>query len=69
MPNRCSLANCTYNYYGTEYTPIFEMLHHWPKDVQDDWKKFLHRDDAWQLSRIFICAKHFSEQDPCYFLL
>ena len=44
MPNRCSVANCTYDYDGYEYTAVFHMLHHWPKDVQDNWRKFLHRD-------------------------
>ena len=63
MPNRCNVANCTSNYDGTEYTPVFEMLNHWPKEVQDEWRKFLHRDDASQLTRVLICAKHFSEKD------
>ena len=40
MPNRCNVANCTSNYDGTEYTPVFEMLNHWPKEVQDEWRKF-----------------------------
>ena len=63
MPNRCSVANCTSNYDGTQYTPVFEMLNHWSKDTQEEWRKFLHREDAWELARVFICANHFGDDD------
>ena len=63
MPNRCSVANCSSNYDGTNYTPVFEMLNHWSKEVQEEWRRFLHRDDAWELVKVFICAKHFSDKD------
>ena len=58
MPNRCSVANCCSNYDGTDYVPVFEMLNHWSKGMQDEWRRFLHRDDAWKLARVFICARH-----------
>ena len=63
MPNRCSVANCCSNYDGTDYVPVFEMLNHWSKEMQDEWRRFLHRDDAWKLARVFICARHFCDED------
>ena len=68
MPNRCSVANCTSNYDGYEYAAVFQILHHWPKDVQDNWRKFLHRDDAWLLNKVYICTKHLVRRTS-YFLL
>ena len=32
------------------------MLNNWSNE-------FLHRDDAGELARVFICAKHFSDTD------
>ena len=63
MPNRCSVANCSSNYDGTNYTPVFEMLSHWSKEVKEEWRRFLHRDDAWELAKVFICLKQFSDND------
>ena len=63
MPNRCSVANCSSNYDGTDYTPVFEMANHWSKELQDEWRRFLHRDDAWELAKVFICSKHFADDD------
>ena len=63
MPKRCSVANCTSNYDGTQYTPVFLMLHHWSKDTQEGWRKCLHREDKWELARIFNYAKHFGDDD------
>ena len=45
------------------YTPVFEMLSHWSKEVKEEWRRFLHRDDAWELAKVFICLKHFSDND------
>ena len=28
-----------------QYTPVFKMLNHWSKDTQDEWRKFLHREE------------------------
>ena len=63
MPNRWSVDNCSSNYDGTNYTPVFEMLSHWSKEVKEEWRRFLHRDDAWELAKVFICLKHFSDND------
>ena len=41
MPNRCSVANCS-NYDGTDYVPMFQMLNHWSKEMQDKWRRFLY---------------------------
>ena len=48
MPNRCNVANCCSNYDGTDYIPVFQTLNHWSKEIQDEWRKFLHRADAWE---------------------
>ena len=63
MPNKCSVANCSSNYDGHHYIPIFEMLNNWSNDVKEEWRTFLHRDNAGELARVFICAKHFSDAD------
>ena len=58
MPNRCNVANCCSNYDCTDYIPIFQTLNHLSKGIQDKWRKFLHRADAWELTKVFIYAKH-----------
>ncbi|KAI6655805.1 hypothetical protein LOD99_1947 [Oopsacas minuta] len=63
MPNRCSVANCSSNYDGTNYTPVFEMANHWSKELQDEWRRFLHRNNAWELAKVFICSKYFNDDD------
>ena len=63
MPKKCSVANCSSNYDGHHYIPILEMLNNWSNDVKEEWRTFLHRDDAGELARVFICAKHFSDAD------
>ena len=63
MPNKCSVANCSSNYDGHHYIPIFEKLNNWSNDVKEEWRTLLHRDDAGELSRVFICARHFSDAD------
>ena len=39
------------------------MLNHWSKDAQDECRKFVHREDALELTIVFICAKHFGDED------
>ena len=51
MPNKCSVANCSSNYDGHHYIPIFEMLNNWSNDVKEEWRTFLHRDNAGELAR------------------
>ena len=62
MLNRCSVSN-SYSNYDEDYDPVFEMLNHWSKGMQDEWRRFLHRNDAWKLARVFICAIHFCDED------
>ena len=31
--------------------------------MQDEWQRFIHRDCAWKLARVFICASHFRDED------
>ena len=63
MPNRCSVANCSSNYDCIDYVPVFEMLNRWYKEVEDEGRSFLHRDDACKLVKVFICARYFSDND------
>ena len=34
----------------TDYVPVFETLNHWSKEVQVEWRRFLHIDDACKLT-------------------
>ncbi|KAI6647154.1 hypothetical protein LOD99_8807 [Oopsacas minuta] len=57
------MANYFSNYDGTNYTPVFEMANHWSKESQDEERRFLHRDNAWGFAKVFICSKHFNDDD------
>ena len=39
------------------------MFSHWSKEVKEEWRRFLRRDDALELAKVFICLKYFSDND------
>ena len=62
MPNCCSVPNCKSNYPGSKnnYT-VFSL----PKDAELSkiWLKQICREDVSELQTIYVCIKHFREED------
>ncbi|KAI6651811.1 hypothetical protein LOD99_5058 [Oopsacas minuta] len=42
---------------------VFEMANHWSKELPDEWRRFLHRDNALEMAKVFICWKYFKDDD------
>ena len=61
MPNTCSVPNCRSNYKGEGYTPVFSL----PKspDIADKWRRAICREGAFELKSVYVCIKHFREED------
>lgn len=59
MVNKCSVIGCNTNYKGHETGAVFKLPKE--KDLQEQWVKFLYRQDYPSLKKVFICYKHFSE--------
>ena len=62
MPNRCSAPGCRSNYSGEPYTPVFKIPNG-PPDRVAQWKRALCRDNIDEIQNIYVCIKHFRDED------
>ena len=64
MSNTCSVYGCKTNYRGYPKATFFS-LPKGPSELKDKWITALHMDDSGDISEnnIFICRKHFREED------
>ena len=62
MPNRCSAPGCRRNYVGEPYTPVFK-LPSGPPELVNRWLRSLCREDIGDLKNVFVCSKHFPEEE------
>ena len=66
MPNKCSAPGCRSNYDGEPHTPIFKMPNR-PPHIVSQWKRFLHREFIEEIRKIYVCLKHFRDEDVEFF--
>ena len=63
MPNKCSAPNCFSNYYPDDpYIPVFKLPNK-PPELRQEWITALRRVNMTDFKFIFVCAKHFREDD------
>ena len=62
MPNKCSAPGCRSNYDGEPHTPIFKIPNG-PPHIVYQWKRFLHREFIEEIKKIYVCLKHFRDED------
>ena len=62
MPNSCSAPGCKSNYTNEEHIPTFKMPEK-PPEVRHAWIRALHREDIGHLKAVYVCLKHFHEED------
>ena len=65
MPN-CSAPECKGNYTSEDRVTIFK-LPEGPPELRHAWIRALHREDISDLKMVYVCAKHFQEEDIEYF--
>ena len=68
MPNKCSAPGCRSNYDGEPHTPIFKIPNG-PPHIVYQWKRFLHREFIEEIKKIYVCLKHFRDEDVEIFLI
>ena len=62
MPNKCSAPGCRSNYAGEPYTPVFK-LPSGPPELVNLWLRALCREDVRDLKHVFVCSKHFLDEE------
>ena len=62
MPNNCSAPGCKSNYDPTDRIPVFKMPQK-PDELRHAWLRALHRDDIDELKVVYVCSKHFREDE------
>ena len=62
MPNNCSAPGCKSNYDPTDRIPVFKMPQK-PDELRHAWLRVLHRDDINELKVVYVCSKHFTEDE------
>ena len=62
MPNRCSAPGCRSNYVGEPYIPVFK-LPSGPPELVNRWLRSLCREDIGDLKNVFVCSKHFIDEE------
>ena len=62
MPNKCSAPKCRSNYAGEQPTPVFKIPDG-PPEIVALWKAFLHREHIEDIKKIYVCLKHFQDED------
>ena len=65
MPNTCSAPGCKSNYNPEDRIPVFRMPQQ-PDELRQSWIRALHREDLDNLKTVFVCVKHFREEDIEY---
>ena len=65
MPNTCSAPGCKSNYKPEDRIPVFKMPQK-PDELRHAWVRALHREGIDDLKTIFVCVKHFREEDIQY---
>ena len=65
MPNSCSAPGCTSNYNSDEHVPVFKLPNK-PDELRHAWIRALRRDDLDDFKRVYVCVKHFREEDIEY---
>ena len=68
MTNKCSVPGCRSNYDGEPHTPIFKIPNG-PPHIVYQWKRFLHREFIEEIKKIYVCLKHFRDEDKERFSL
>ena len=63
MANKCSAPNCFSYYYPDDpYIPVYKHPNK-PPELRQEWITALRRVNMTDLKFIFVCAKHFREDD------
>ena len=62
MPMNCSAPGCTSNYNSDEHVPVFKLPEK-PDELRQAWIRALRRDDIDDFKRVYVCVKHFREED------
>ena len=65
MPNTCSARGCKSNYNPEDRIPVFRMPQQLD-ELRQSWIRALHREDLDNLKTVFVCVKHFREEDIEY---
>ena len=66
MPNCCSAPGCKSNYKSSsEIVPVFKLPQK-PPELRHSWFRVLRRDDLDELKAVYVCVKHFREEDIEY---
>ena len=65
MPNNCSAPGCRSNYDPNDRIPVFKMPLK-PDELKHAWLRALHREDVDELKVMYVCSKHFREEDVEY---
>ena len=62
MPNCCSAPGCMSNYDPNDAIPVFKMPQK-PDELRHAWLRALHRDDIDELKIVYVCSKHFGDNE------
>ena len=65
MPSNCSSSGCRSNYNKDERIPVLK-LPQTPDQLRHAWLRALHRDDIDKLKVVYVCVKHFRDEDVEY---
>ena len=65
MPNSCSVFGCKSNYKSDEHVPVFKLPMK-PDELRHTWIRALRRDDLHDFKGVYVCVKHFREEDIEY---
>ena len=65
MPTSCSAPGCNSNYKSEERITLFKMAQK-PDQIRHAWVRALRRDDIDQLKAVYVCVKHFRDEDIEY---
>ena len=66
MPSNCSAPGCRSNYDQDEHIPVFKLTQT-PDQLRHAWLRVLHKDDIDKLKVVYVCVKHFRDEDVEYF--
>ena len=64
MPNTCSVPGCmsSYNPVDADILPVFKMPQK-QDEQRHTWLLALHRDDIYKDKAMYVCSKHFREDE------
>ena len=62
MPNKCSAPGCKSKYDPEDRIPVFRMPQQ-SDELRQSWIRALHGEDLDNLKTVFVCVKHFREED------